>query len=52
MAQALLAGETPSQIGERRGVSLNTVRTQIKHLLEKTDARTVSQMLVLLSMLG
>ena len=52
VAQALLAGETPSQIGERRGVSLNTVRTQIKHLLEKTDARTVSQMLVLLSILG
>lgn len=37
----LIAGATPTEISESRGVSLSTVRTQIRAVLAKTETRGV-----------
>ena len=39
VANALLSGHTPRDIAAARGVSLETVRTHLKHLYAKTDTR-------------
>ena len=42
---ALLDGQTPDSIATERGVSLNTVRSQIRKLLEKTGAASLSDLI-------
>jgi DNA-binding CsgD family transcriptional regulator len=51
VATALLVGMAPEEIAEQRGVSLNTVRTQVRRLLDKTGMRRVSELLLLLASL-
>ncbi len=41
MAVAAAAGETATAIAEERGVSLNTVRTQLRHALQKTECHSL-----------
>ena len=45
----LLAGLTPARIAQYRQVSLSTVRTQIRALLEVSGTRRVAQWIVLLA---
>lgn len=52
VAEALLAGDTPEEIAAERGVSLHTVRTQVRRLLDKAGVRRVGELLVLLARLG
>jgi DNA-binding CsgD family transcriptional regulator len=48
----LLSGRTPGQIARLRNVSLNTVRTQIRGLLDKAGVTRLPQLLILLARLG
>jgi len=50
--KALLKGLSPEEAAEQRAVSLATVRTQVQHLLRKTDTRRISEMLVLVARLA
>lgn len=52
VAEALLKGRTPEEIGAARRVSMNTVRTQIRRLLDKTGARGIGRLLALLASLA
>jgi DNA-binding CsgD family transcriptional regulator len=49
VAASLLAGLTPARIAQDRRVSLNTVRTQIRALLEVSGTRRVAELIVLLA---
>jgi DNA-binding CsgD family transcriptional regulator len=49
VAASLLAGLTPARIAEDRRVSLSTVRTQIRALLEVSGTRRVAELIVLLA---
>jgi DNA-binding CsgD family transcriptional regulator len=49
VAASLLAGLTPARIAQDREVSLNTVRTQIRALLEVSGTRRVPELIVLLA---
>jgi DNA-binding CsgD family transcriptional regulator len=49
VAASLLAGLTPARIAQERRVSLNTVRTQIRALLEVSGTRRVAELIVLLA---
>jgi DNA-binding CsgD family transcriptional regulator len=49
VASALLAGKSPEEYAQEAGVSMNTVRSQLKNLFQKTGARRQSE---LVSMLG
>ncbi|HTU61062.1 MAG TPA: alpha/beta fold hydrolase, partial [Polyangiales bacterium] len=49
VAMALARGSSPSAIAEERGVSLNTVRTQIKVVLRKLEVQAISDVIRLLS---
>lgn len=40
----LVGGQTPDRIAAARGVSVNTVRTQIRRLLEKTGAASLADL--------
>lgn len=51
VAEALLAGAMPEEISNLRRVSLNTIRTQIRRLLEKTGVRGITQLLIMLARL-
>lgn len=51
VAEALVAGAAPEEVAAGRGTSLHTVRTQIRRLMEKTGARGIGQLLVLLARL-
>lgn len=42
VALALLSGTPPQTIAEQRGVSVNTVRTQVASILRKTNCHTVA----------
>lgn len=42
---ALADGQTPSEVAERRGVSIATVRTQIQRAIDKSEARALSDLL-------
>jgi DNA-binding CsgD family transcriptional regulator len=44
--QLLAAGLSAKQVAKQRGASINTVRTQIKALLQKTDTRSQRELLV------
>jgi pimeloyl-ACP methyl ester carboxylesterase/DNA-binding CsgD family transcriptional regulator len=48
VAVLLSNGDSPAQIAERRGASINTVRTQIKRLLKKTRANGIPDMVRIL----
>lgn len=48
VAVLLSNGASPAQIAERRGASINTVRTQIKRLLKKTRANGIPDMVRIL----
>lgn len=52
VALALLAGRSPEEIGETRQVSVATVRSQIRQLLEKTGTNSVTQFIILLNAIG
>ncbi|MBE7212149.1 MAG: hypothetical protein INR65_14100 [Gluconacetobacter diazotrophicus] len=47
----LAAGDTPAEIAERRRVSLATIRTQLRAVLEKTEARSLRDMVRLVNRL-
>jgi DNA-binding CsgD family transcriptional regulator len=49
VAASLLAGLTPARIAQDRRVSLSTVRTQIRALLEVSGTRRVVELIVLLA---
>jgi DNA-binding CsgD family transcriptional regulator len=49
VAASLLAGLTPARIAQDRRVSLSTVRTQIRALLEVSGMRRVAELIVLLA---
>ena len=49
VAASLLAGLTPVCIAQERRVSLSTVRTQIRALLEVSGTRRVAELIVLLA---
>lgn len=48
VAQALVAGATPREVAEERGVSPNTVRTLLARVLDKTGARRQADLVRLL----
>ena len=48
VARSLSAGETVEKIASIGGVSLNTVRTQVRGVLEKTGCRRQSEVVALL----
>lgn len=48
IAKQLVDGLNPKQISEQRGASINTIRTQIKSLLEKIGAKSIVDMVRLL----
>lgn len=52
VAEALLTGATPDEIAAKRRVSLHTIRTQIRGLIEKTGARGNTALLLQLARLG
>jgi DNA-binding CsgD family transcriptional regulator len=49
VAASLLAGLTPARIAQDREVSLSTVRSQIRALLEASSTHHVAQLIVLLA---
>ena len=49
VAASLLTGLTPARIAQDRGVSLSTVRTQIRALLEVSGTRRVAELIVVLA---
>jgi DNA-binding CsgD family transcriptional regulator len=51
LAAALLAGESVREIAERRGRSVNTVRTQLAMLMAKTEVSRQSELMRLLASL-
>jgi DNA-binding CsgD family transcriptional regulator len=51
LALALLRGEVPSAIADRRGVALTTVRSQIRSLFTKTGVNRISALVRLVSSL-
>ncbi len=48
LCKLLLAGESPAQCAEQRGVGLSTVRTQIRSVLGKTGVNSLQQLTALL----
>jgi len=48
VAQKLMAGLSTQEVADQNAVSINTVRTQVKSLLSKTDCRRQSQLVRLL----
>jgi DNA-binding CsgD family transcriptional regulator len=48
LANALLAGRTTRSYAEERGLSIETVRSQLKSMLAKTDTRSQSQLVATL----
>jgi len=51
LARAMVAGASVAEHADRRGVSVNTVRTQLKRLRAKLDARTQADLVRRLSQL-
>lgn len=51
LAECLLEGLSPQEIADRRGVAIETVRTQVKSLLAKTETRRQVELVALLSRL-
>jgi DNA-binding CsgD family transcriptional regulator len=48
LAMRLMTGASPAQIAEERGVSIHTVRAQLKSIQAKTDTRRQSELVRLL----
>ena len=48
MALGMVAGKTADEIAEERGVSVGTVRTQLKALLQKTETDRQAELVRLL----
>ena len=51
VATALARGETPEAIGERRGASISTVRSQIRAVYDKLDVSRQTELAWLLAKL-
>jgi DNA-binding CsgD family transcriptional regulator len=51
IASALLGGCSPAQIASSRKVSLSTVRTQIRHLLDSAGVNRITELVAVLSRL-
>lgn len=51
MALGLAGGLSPTDLADSRGVSLPTVRTQIRQALAKTSANGIAQLVALVSSL-
>jgi len=49
VAAALLAGKSPEEYASKAGVTMNTVRTQLKNLFQKTGTRRQSELVAVLS---
>lgn len=49
VASALLAGRTPEEYAQDTGVTINTVRTQLRSLFNKTGTRRQSELVAVLS---
>jgi DNA-binding CsgD family transcriptional regulator len=49
VASALLSGKSPEEYAQQAGVTLNTVRSQLKNLFRKTDTRRQSELVAVLS---
>ena len=48
VAESLLHGASPEEISDRNGVSLATVRTQLRSIFDKTETRRQSELVALL----
>lgn len=48
VAAMLTAGATPAEIGRTLDKSIHTVRTQLRHMMEKTHVRRLAQLVALL----
>jgi DNA-binding CsgD family transcriptional regulator len=51
VATALLAGKSPGEYANEAGLTLHTVRSQLKNLFSKTYTRRQSELVALLSKL-
>jgi DNA-binding CsgD family transcriptional regulator len=49
VASALLTGKSPEEYAQEAGVTLNTVRTQVKSLFQKTGTHRQSELVSVLS---
>ncbi len=49
LAAALLQGQTPNEYAQTRGISLNTVKSQLKQVLAKTGTHRQSELIHLLT---
>ncbi|MGZ5621090.1 MAG: helix-turn-helix transcriptional regulator [Methylobacter sp.] len=49
VAAALLIGQSPEEYAQEAGVSINTVRSQLRNLFRKTDTYRQSELVVVLS---
>lgn len=49
VASALLAGSSPEEYAQQAGVTLNTVRSQLKNLFSKTGTHRQSELVAVLS---
>lgn len=49
IARALLAGKTAEEIANLRCTSVATIRTHIRHILEKTGVRRITDCIALLT---
>jgi DNA-binding CsgD family transcriptional regulator len=52
VARSLVAGETVEEIASASGVSNNTVRSQVRGVLEKTGCRRQAEVVALLGNVG
>jgi len=52
VAESLIAGQSPEEISAQRKVSINTIRTQVRRLLEKTGTHGITSLLLLLAQLS
>ena len=48
VAELMVQGLTPSKIADQRGLSINTIRSQIKSILRKLDAKNASDLVRIL----
>ncbi|MDF4024644.1 hypothetical protein P3W24_06695 [Luteibacter sp. PPL201] len=48
LVRALMAGTSPAEHAERRGVKISTVRSQVRAVLEKSGASSLRQLLIML----
>lgn len=49
VAMRLANGQTPEEISDDRKVAISTIRTQVQNILKKTETRTISEMVTIVT---